>query len=128
MRTRSADRQRQVLNVLRKHGRPMSAYEILNAMKGDETRLAPPTVYRALSALMDAGSAHKLESMNAFVPCQCDHADHAPVLAICDQCGSVEEHADPPVLEHLSKITEATGFRARHHVVEVHGLCGTCAA
>ena len=50
----------------------MSAQETLNAMKGGKARLAPPMVYRVLPALMDASRAHKLLSMNALVPCQCD--------------------------------------------------------
>jgi Fur family zinc uptake transcriptional regulator len=128
MRKQGTERQKEVLKVLQDHGGPMSAYEILDALKGKEARLAPPTVYRALSALTDAGTAHKLESINAFVSCQCDHVDHTPVLAICEDCGSVEEHADRPVMERLTEITQATGFHARRHVVEVHGLCGSCAA
>ncbi|QIE46777.1 transcriptional repressor [Pseudohalocynthiibacter aestuariivivens] len=128
MRKQGKERQRDILKVLRDRGRPMSAYEVLDALKGKETKLAPPTIYRALSALTGTGAAHKLESMNAFVSCQCDHADHTPVLAICDDCGAVEEHADHAVTERLTQITAATGFDARRHVVEVHGLCGACAA
>lgn len=128
MRKQSAQRQKDVLNVLRTHGRPMSAYEILDALKGEEAKLAPPTVYRALTALTDAGAAHELESINAFVLCQCDHADHTPVLAICDDCGAVEEHADRPVMERLTRIARISGFQVWRHVVEVHGFCGTCAA
>jgi Fur family zinc uptake transcriptional regulator len=128
MRKQSSQRQAEVLDVLQKTGRPMTAYEILDELKSDEAGLAPPTVYRALTALTEEGRAHRLESINAFVSCQCAHADHAPVLAICGDCGAVEEHADEIVMDRLTAITRATGFRARRHVVEVHGSCGACAA
>ncbi|MGF1621408.1 MAG: Fur family transcriptional regulator [Rhodomicrobiaceae bacterium] len=128
MRKQSSQRQTEVLGVLKKHGRPMTAYEILDELRGEEAGLAPPTVYRALAALTEEGRAHRLESINSFVSCQCEHVDHAPVLAICDDCGLVEEHADEIVMERLSAITRRTGFRARRHVVEVHGACGACAA
>lgn len=128
MRKQSIQRQRDVLDLLKRNGRPMTAYQILTALKDGEGSLAPPTIYRALSALTDQGSAHRLESINAFVSCQCDHTAHTPVLAICDDCGTVEEHADKPVMDRLTAVTGQTGFHAQRHVVEVHGLCGACAA
>lgn len=128
MRKQSSQRQTEVLEVLQKTGRSMTAYEILDELKSEESGLAPPTVYRALSALTEEGRAHRLESINAFVSCRCEHMDHTPVLAICNDCGSVEEHADEIVMDRLTALTRATGFRARRHVVEVHGSCGACAA
>ena len=128
MRKQSAQRQAEVLGVLKKQDRPMTAYEILGQLKGDDGCVAPPTVYRALSALTEQGRAHRLESLNAFVSCQCSHVGHTPVLAICDDCGSVEEHADRSVTDRLTALTGETGFRARRHVVEVYGLCGACVA
>ena len=100
----------------------MTAYEILDNPEGGRGGgLAPPTVYRALSALTEDGRAHRLESINAFVFCQCAHEAHTPILAICDGCGSVEEHADRGVMDQLVEITRKTGFHARRPVVEVHG-------
>ncbi len=128
MRKQGSQRQAEVLEVLQKNVRPMTAYEVLDKLKGEEAGLAPPTVYRALTALTEEGRAHRLESINAFVSCQCQHVDHAPVLAICDDCGSVEEHADEIVMDRLTAITQSTGFRARRHVVEVHGSCVACTA
>ena len=58
---------------LRKAGAPLSAYQILEAMHADGFR-APVTVYRALERLMGEGRIHRVESLNAFVPC-CD-PDH----------------------------------------------------
>ncbi|MFD0857836.1 Fur family transcriptional regulator [Roseovarius aquimarinus] len=128
MRKQGSQRQAEVLEVLQGNARPMTAYEILDKLKDSEAGLAPPTVYRALSALTEEGRAHRLESLNAFVPCQCAHVDHAPVLAICDDCGVVEEYADQDVMNRLTALARSTGFRAARHVVEVHGTCRACAA
>ena len=92
MRKQAAVRQADVLDVLHKHDKPMTAYAILDRMKVTEPDLAAPTIYRALAALTDQGRAHKLESIKAFVPCRCDHEAAVPVLAICGDCGTVEEH------------------------------------
>ncbi|GAB5483563.1 MAG: zinc uptake transcriptional repressor Zur [Parasphingorhabdus sp.] len=126
MRKQAATRQSDVLDVLRTHGKPMSAYDILDKMKVAEPELAPPTVYRALSALTDQGRAHKLESIKAFVPCRCAHEASVPVLAICDACGAVEEHDGTPLLSQLEQISMQSAFNASRHIVEIHGQCRDC--
>lgn len=128
MRKRADARQTDVLSVLKACDRPMTAYQILERLQVNEPDIAPPTVYRTLSALTDQGRAHRLESMKAFVPCRCNHVESVPVLAICDDCGSVEEHDGSGLLPRLTALTDQTAFLADRHIVEIHGLCGTCAA
>lgn len=128
MRKRAAARQTDVLSVLNECDRPMTAYQILERLQIIEPDLAPPTVYRTLSALTDQGRAHRLESIKAFVPCRCNHVESLPVLAICEDCGTVEEHDGSDLLPKLTILTDQNAFRAKQHIVEIHGLCGTCAA
>ena len=128
MRKHSAQREKEVLDVLRRDGRPMSAYEILGELRGGEAGIAPPTVYRTLAVLTEDGRVHRLESINAYVSCQHGHADHAPILAICDDCGAVEEHADESIMERLSAIARKSRFHPRAHVVEMRGQCAECVA
>lgn len=128
MRRQAAERQSDVLNVLHGHDKPMTAYAILDQMKLIEPDLAAPTIYRALTALTDQGRAHKLESIKAFVPCRCNHEAAVPVLTICDDCGSVEEHDGTSLLEELSAISAQSSFNPTRHIVEIHGRCGGCSS
>ncbi|MEP3055708.1 Fur family transcriptional regulator [Ascidiaceihabitans sp.] len=128
MRKQAATRQTDVLDVLRQHDRPLTAYAILNQMKQSEPGLAAPTIYRTLEALTQQGRAHKLESIKAFVPCRCDHNASVPVLAVCEDCGIVEEHDGAPILPNLKALAEKSAFQAKRHIVEIHGRCKTCAA
>ncbi len=128
MRKRAATRQDDVLDVLKTSERPMTAYQILEHLQVGEPDIAPPTVYRTLSALTDQGRAHRLESIKAFVPCRCSHKESVPVLAICGDCGSVEEYDGSTLLSKLTAVTDQSAFRAERHIVEIHGQCGTCAA
>ncbi|MEO9820191.1 MAG: Fur family transcriptional regulator [Paracoccaceae bacterium] len=128
MRKRAAARQTDVLSVLKSSERPMTAYQILEQLQVDEPDIAPPTVYRTLSALTDLGHAHRLESIKAFVPCRCNHVESVPVLAICDDCGTVQEHDGSDLLPTLTSLTDQSNFRSDRHIVEIHGQCGTCAA
>ncbi|MEP6065092.1 MAG: transcriptional repressor [Paracoccaceae bacterium] len=128
MRKRAAARQTDVLSVLKSSERPMTAYQILEQLQVDEPDIAPPTVYRTLSALTDLGHAHRLESIKAFVPCRCNHVESVPVLAICGDCGTVQEHDGSDLLPTLTSLTDQSNFRSDRHIVEIHGQCGTCAA
>lgn len=127
MRKRATARQDDVLDVLNACEKPMTAYQILEELQANEPDIAPPTVYRTLSALTDQGRAHRLESIKAFVPCRCNHAESVPVLSICEDCGSVLEHDGSGLLPQLNRLTDRSAFRAERHIVEIHGLCETCA-
>ena len=127
MRKQAAVRQADILEVLNSSDAPLTAYQILERLQGDEPDVAPPTVYRALAVLTDQGRAHKLESLKAFVPCRCDHGTRLPVLAICDDCGLVDEHDGGALLSKLSSLVTPTGFKAERHIIEIHGQCGDCA-
>lgn len=130
MTRRGEKMQEEVLAILRRRGVPMSAYDVLAEMRENNPKIAPPTIYRALSALTARGRVHRLESMNAFVACQCDGnhdgAHHASVLSICDDCGVVEESVAPKLLDDISAISGKSGFQPARHVIEVHGRCASC--
>lgn len=118
--------QAEVLKIMRRGAGPLSAYEILEEMRKSDAKKAPTTVYRTLTALMEQKRIHRLESLNAYMVCQCeDHSDPA-ILSICDDCGAVEESVAPGLVEDLSSILGKKGFSAQRHVIEVHGICGSC--
>ncbi len=120
--------QAEVLAVLRRRRGPLSAYDVLEELREDNPKIAPPTIYRALAALTGRGRVHRLESLNAFIACQCDRHQHASILSICDDCGAVEESVAPDLVNALSSIIARSGFAPMRHVIEVHGLCASCGA
>ncbi|MEO0773632.1 MAG: transcriptional repressor [Pseudomonadota bacterium] len=128
MTTRGEQMQAHVLRVLKREGAALSAYDVLDALRADHPKIAPPTVYRALNALIDKGGVHRVESLNAFIACNSDHHDHdhGSIMSICDDCGSVEENAAPEVVSNLSGLLGKAGFEAQRHVIEVHGVCSDC--
>jgi Fur family zinc uptake transcriptional regulator len=128
MRKQAAVRQSETLGILMSRDGPMTAYEVIAELQVAEPDIAAPTVYRTLAALTDQGRAHRLESLRAFVPCRCAHADSVPILTICDDCGSVAEHDGGGLPSTLAGLVAASGFTPERHVIELHGRCGTCAA
>ena len=118
--------QEKVLAVLRQHDQPQTAYDLLGHMRQDYPKLAPTSVYRALAALTKRGSIHRLESKKAFIVCQ--HGDHSDgcIIAICDECGVVEERVAPALIQDLSAEAAKSGFAPTKHVIELHGQCAVC--
>lgn len=126
MPTRGEQMQADVLAILQGQDRPQSAYNVLAALRPAHPKIAPPTVYRALAALIERGQAHRVESLNAYMACAGDGHDHASIMSICDDCGWVEENTAPELLNQLSTVAGRSGFQSKRHIVEVHGVCAAC--
>lgn len=118
-----------IFAALRDSGRPVSAYEIIDQLR-DKATFAPQTVYRALDRLIAAGSAHRLESLNAFVACgQSDHQhEGAAVFAICDDCGTVSEFSEPRAVDALAAWAKRSKYTVRAMTLELRGRCAACTA
>lgn len=129
-RTRGArltPQRRQVLGIVCAAGRPLGAYEILDALRAGVPGAAPPTVYRALDFLVGQGLVHRLETLHAFVGCAHPDEPHAGQFLICRDCGTVHELEDPAVNRSVQAAADASGFRAERPVVEISGRCARCA-
>lgn len=115
-----------ILEALQKAGRPLSAYDLIERLQ-DQGIASPPTAYRALKRLTEAGLVHRIESLNAFVSCSQDAHAAAAAFAICSGCGAVAEfHADA-VRAQLDAWAHETGFCLDRVVMELSGRCGRCA-
>lgn len=114
---------KQVLQVLARARRPLSAYDILAELKTSGVK-APNQVYRALEKLAKHGQVHRIEALNAFVACSHDHAER-PGFVVCRDCGKVKELED----ERLGAIADAvkrTGFAIDSVSLEILGHCERC--
>ncbi|MEL6322718.1 MAG: Fur family transcriptional regulator [Pseudomonadota bacterium] len=116
---------RKVLELLLRSPAPAKAYDLLGRLDG-EGAAKPPTIYRALNFLQDAGLAHKIESLNAYVACGHARHSHSAIFLICESCGSAEELRGAVTYDAIKEETEAAGFRTEHTVVEARGTCRAC--
>lgn len=116
-----------VLSALDGADGPLSAYAILDQLRGEGLR-APLQVYRALEKLVEHGRAHRLESLNAWVACSHRHQPGGLVVfAICGDCGDVREFQDEAVKDLLAGRAHGLAFRMDHATIELHGKCNACA-
>lgn len=117
---------RKVLELIWGNHAPTKAYEILENMHKDNPKTAPPTVYRALEFLMQAGLVHKIESLNAYVGCGDPSEPHIGQFFICDQCGSVAEINEPKITHLINQEARQLGFQSATQVIEIKGQCPEC--
>jgi Fur family zinc uptake transcriptional regulator len=118
-----------VLGALTQADGPLSAYTILDRLRGDGFR-APLQVYRALEKLLEAGLVHRLESLNAFIACAHPHCHEHDMIAfaICGDCGQVNEFTDDAIQERLGVWSAANGFKTDRTIIEIRGHCASCLA
>lgn len=119
----TAPRQR-VLELLLGSDGPLKAYDLIAAYGEAGKPAQPPTVYRALEFLERLGFAHRIESLNAYVPCRLDGEGHSAAFLICDCCGAAEEF-EPDFTPQLAA-AEAAGYTVRAVTLEARGVCGAC--
>lgn len=119
---------RRVLELIWASHQPTKAYDLLARINDERGNAAPPTIYRALDFLLEAGLVHKIESQNAFIGCAANHDRNPPKFFICRECGRAAEIQSRDIDDAIAGEAEQTGFVVDHQTIEVDGLCASCAA
>lgn len=119
---------RLVLGLILAAKGPLTAYQLLDRLKETRKRAVPPTIYRALDFLLARRLIHKVESLNAFIPCIGPTEEtHQAQFLICGTCGAVIELKDRAVARALGSAAARRGFHPTSALVEVTGECAACA-
>jgi Fur family zinc uptake transcriptional regulator len=120
---------REVLHLILAADAPLTAYQLLDQLRASRKSAVPPTIYRALDFLLQHRLVHRLERLNAFIPCvEADHDHHDVQFLICGKCGTVAEIEDSATAQALSDAARKHGFTPHHAMVELDGICESCAA
>ncbi|MGH1456596.1 MAG: Fur family transcriptional regulator [Alphaproteobacteria bacterium] len=116
------------LEIVHSAQKPLTAYDVLEAMGKTQKNPKPPTAYRALDFLEEHGFVHRIESLNAYVSCDVNHHHSGSQFMICDTCGNVEEIHLCTLPQKLQDKVESEKFTLHHWNVELHGVCAACSA
>jgi Fur family zinc uptake transcriptional regulator len=120
---------KEVMACLLAQTKPITAYQLLEKLAQHlQKTINPPSVYRALDALITLGVVVKIESLNAFVACTHPHHhhNHHHVFLICRQCGTADELVDQQMSKRLSADAKAQGFKIERQILELQGACQNC--
>lgn len=106
----------------------VSAQTLHAALRDENTGIGLATVYRTLSGLAAQGQADSLQSPegeNLYRACTTPGHHHH---LICRSCGLTVEIAATDVEDWARRTAAQHGFTDAEHVVDIFGLCATCAA
>ncbi len=117
-----------VFQALAGFDRPASAYDIAEAVsKAEGRRVAANSIYRILDLFVGANLARRVESANAYIANAHPDCQHDCIFLVCDDCGQVTHIDDDSITGSVRTAAAKGGFRPRRPIIEVRGLCGTCA-
>ena len=117
-----------VFSELAQCNRPTSAYDIAdNLSQKRGKRVAPNSIYRILDVFVTNNLAARVESSNAFLVNTHPGCEHDCIFLVCDECGETTHLDDEDVSRTLRNLAKARSFKAERPVLEVRGLCQSCA-
>lgn len=128
---RFTKKRRQILDVLLKKQKPLSAYELVDVYQGYFNESMPVmSAYRILDLLVEAKLVHKMYSTQKYLACthiECEHGHDAMQFLICDSCERVQEVLiKKNVVKNLQDQSVENGFQLNTSALEIHGLCEKC--
>jgi Fur family zinc uptake transcriptional regulator len=114
--------------VLAQTRKPLGAYQIREEVGEAGGKIDVVSVYRILAALVEAGLAHRIGSVDGYLACPSSHSgDHGTEHLICTSCGCVEEIPIPQTaMSEIGVAGSRLGFMGQATRVEVLGVCEHC--
>lgn len=119
---------RAIIELLVASGHPVSIGDIAEQLPW----LPRSSAYRHLTDLQTAGLIRRVAAGDEFSRFELaeDLTEHHHHL-LCTSCGKVTDVTPPPGFEQqvtgaVSRITDAEGFQAHSHRLDVLGLCAAC--
>ena len=117
----------QVLGVLKKNTKGISAYGVLKELQRYKN-VTPMTVYRSLKNLQNMGAVHKSNQNKNYFICHNDSkGKHNAVLAICNDCGSAEELKTDIFSRIIKNVKSKNKFNFDNFNLEITTTCRECA-
>lgn len=115
-----------ILSIIAATSQPLTAYAILEILQRNKPKAQVMSVYRVLEFLLAKGLIHRIESLNAVMPCSHLFEKHLSQWLICRECGSAEECALPAMQQGIDDIEKHTGFAVTMPTIELLGVCPSC--
>ena len=113
-----------VLNYLKKHKKPMSAYQVLDGLRNSGFK-APISVYRALDKLIEDNQVHKV-NIKSCVVCNHQHNDKNIIFNICKKCKRVFEGHSKKFDKLIQQLCQNNKFQSINSELTIQGYCSNC--
>lgn len=115
-----------VLRALLEHGAPLDAGRLTELAQRDEPGIHEATVYRTIGTLTDHGIVSHLHAGHGPALVRLSSAD--AVVAVCQDCGTIEELPRDAVTALVDEVRSGSGFELEPGHFALEGVCGRCLA
>lgn len=116
-----------VFTELARHERPVSAYDIADALSAARgKRVAPNSIYRILDLFVENNLALRVESANAFLANSHPGCTHDCIFMVCDECGEAMHVDDDSIAQAIRTLAVEHDFQPERPIIEIRGLCAGC--
>jgi Fur family ferric uptake transcriptional regulator len=122
---RSTKRER-ILGVFLKHEGHLSADDLVDLIRREDSRISRATVYRTLQWMVDAGIARKVDFGEGRFRFEHSYRHPRHFHLICKTCNRSLEFLSSDVEALIEEVAAARNFSARQSVLQIYGTCNEC--
>jgi Fur family transcriptional regulator, ferric uptake regulator len=122
---RSSKRE-QIVNVFLQQEGHLSADDLVDLIRREDTRISRATVYRTLQWMVDAGIARKVDFGEGRFRFEHSYRQPRHFHLICKTCNRSFEFLSSDIESLIEEIAGARGFTANQSVVQIYGQCEEC--
>jgi Fur family ferric uptake transcriptional regulator len=122
---RSSKREQIVTVFLQQEGH-LSADDLVDLMRQEDSRISRATVYRTLQWMVEAGIARKVDFGEGRFRFEQGYRQPRHFHLICKTCNESFEFLSSDIESLIEEIATARGFTASQSVVQIYGQCEEC--
>lgn len=123
---RLTEQRKKVFGIICQSKKPIKAYDLLEEFKKIEPNAKPTTIYRNLSFLLQNDFIHKINKINAYLPCSHPNECHECYFLFCLKCNQITECCSEKIQNMIQEKAEKQKFVPKKISLEIEGICEDC--
>ncbi len=124
--TRRSGKREFIVNVFRRHEGHLSADDLVELIRREDSRISRAPVYRALQWMEEAGIARKVDFGEGRFRFEHSYRHPRHFHLICKSCGRSFEFLSSDIEASIEEVASARAFTAHQSVVQIYGACEAC--
>jgi Fur family ferric uptake transcriptional regulator len=124
--TRRSGKREFIVNVFLRHEGHLSADDLVELIRREDSRISRATVYRALQWMEEAGIARKVDFGEGRFRFEHSYRHPRHFHLICKACGRSSEFLSSDIEALIEEVAAARSFSAHQSVVQIYGTCEVC--
>mgnify|MGYP003587017307 CR=1 FL=1 len=124
--TRRSGKREFIVNVFLRHEGHLSADDLVELIRREDSRISRATVYRTLQWMEEAGIARKVDFGEGRFRFEHSYRHPRHFHLICKSCGRSFEFLSSDIEALIEEVAAARAFSAHQSVVQIYGACEAC--